>query len=142
MQHNERAGIALSMLVVLYALGFTNLFLRNSLGILAPTLSEDMRLSPEALSLVASSFFFAYAAMQVPGGMLLDRFGARRTLAGLLVFTDDRCRSFRDGEQCLRADHGPCLDGDRLRRDFQRRVLRDQPVGGAGQGRHAQRHSQ
>lgn len=77
----------MSMLLVLYALGFTNLFLRSSLGIMAPTLSRDMQLSPEALSLVASSFFFAYALMQIPSGMLIDRIGPRRTLSVLLLFT-------------------------------------------------------
>lgn len=86
-EDEQRIGIAASMLIVLYALGFTNLFLRGSLGVLAPTISADMKLSPESLSLVASSFFFAYALMQIPGGMLLDRFGARRTLASLLLFT-------------------------------------------------------
>ncbi|MGI9426318.1 MAG: MFS transporter [Hyphomicrobiaceae bacterium] len=84
---DDRVGIGVSMLIVLYALGFTNLFLRGSLGILAPELSSEMSLSPESLSLVASSFFFAYALMQIPSGMLLDRFGARRTLSSLLLFT-------------------------------------------------------
>ncbi len=86
-QHDTRATVALSMLLVLYALGFANLFLRSSLGILAPTISSEMQLSPETLSLVASSFFFAYALMQIPSGMLLDRFGARWTLSALLLFT-------------------------------------------------------
>ncbi len=86
-QQDQRAAIALSMLAVLYALGFTNLFLRSSLGILAPTIASEMQLSPETLSLVASSFFFAYALMQIPSGMLLDRFGARGTLSALLLFT-------------------------------------------------------
>lgn len=87
MPDSQRATIAVSMLIVLYALGFTNLFLRGSLGILSPTLSSEMQLSPETLSVVASSFFFAYALMQIPSGMLLDRFGARRTLSVLLIFT-------------------------------------------------------
>jgi len=77
----------LAVLAVLYALGFTNLFLRGSLGIMAPALGRDMALTPAALSVIASAFFFAYAAMQVPTGMLLDRFGPRRTLAALLLFT-------------------------------------------------------
>lgn len=84
-----RAGqsIGIAVLVTLYMLGFTNLFLRNSLGIMAPSISQDMALSPATLSIVASSFFFAYGLMQIPSGMLLDRFGARRTLAFLLLFT-------------------------------------------------------
>ena len=83
----QHGTIALSMLLLLYALGFSNLFLRGSLGILAPTISTELQLSPATLSLIASSFFFAYALMQIPSGMLLDRFGARWTLATLLLFT-------------------------------------------------------
>ena len=82
-----RPWIAIAVLVMLYMLGFTNVVLRNSLGIMAPAISQDMALSPETLSVIASSFFFAYGLMQIPGGMLLDRFGARRTLAFLLLFT-------------------------------------------------------
>jgi len=87
MPETQRATIAFSMLGTLYALGFTNLFLRGSLGIMAPALSVEMQLTPTTLSIVASSFFFAYAAMQIPAGMFLDRFGPRLTLAALLLFT-------------------------------------------------------
>ena len=38
------------------------------------------------LSMVASAYFIAYAVMQVPTGMLLDRFGPRRTIATMLLF--------------------------------------------------------
>lgn len=80
-------SMTLPMMATLFALGFTNLFLRGSLGILGPDLTTEMGLTPASLSIVASSFFFAYAAMQLPTGMLLDRFGPRATLAALLVFT-------------------------------------------------------
>ena len=80
------ARIFLPVLATLYMLGFTNLFLRSSFGVLAPGLASEMRLSPVELSAVASSFFFAYALMQVPTGVLLDRFGPRRTLATMLAF--------------------------------------------------------
>jgi predicted MFS family arabinose efflux permease len=80
--------------VVLFALGFMNLFLRSSLGVMAPELSREMALSPASLSLVASAFFFAYALMQVPTGMLLDRFGARNTLAAMLLFTTAGAATF------------------------------------------------
>ncbi|MBU2534151.1 MAG: MFS transporter, partial [Alphaproteobacteria bacterium] len=83
----HRQPVAWAVLLTLYMLGFTNLFLRNSLGIMAPSMAKDMALTPETLSIVASSFFFAYGLMQIPSGMLLDRFGARRTLAFLLLFT-------------------------------------------------------
>jgi MFS family permease len=76
-----------AIIVVLFVLAFTNLFLRSSLGVMAPELTRELSLSPEALSTVASAFFLAYALMQVPTGMLLDRFGARVTIAGMLLFT-------------------------------------------------------
>ena len=75
------------ILTILYVLGFTNLFLRSSFGVMGPDLAREMSLSPAALSIVASAFFFAYALMQVPTGMLLDRFGPRRTLATMLLST-------------------------------------------------------
>jgi MFS family permease len=75
------------ILAILYSLGFTNLFLRSTFGVMAPDLARELALEPAALSTVASAYFFAYAVMQVPTGMLLDRFGSRRTIAALLVFT-------------------------------------------------------
>ena len=73
----HRFSAIVPILAILYGLGFTNLFLRSSFGVMAPDLAREMALEPAALSMVASAFFFAYAAMQVPTGMLLDRFGPR-----------------------------------------------------------------
>ena len=86
------------ILAVLYVLGFTNLFLRSSFGVMAPDLAREMALTPAQLSLVASSFFFAYALMQVPTGMLLDRFGPRRTLATMLLSTMTGAGIFAAGQ--------------------------------------------
>ena len=91
-------SMALGALVTLYMLGFSNLFLRNSLGIMSPSISADMALTPETLSIVASSFFFAYGLMQIPSGMLLDRFGARSTLGFLLLFTTAGAALFSSAE--------------------------------------------
>ncbi len=86
MQTRATASI-FSILAILYCLGFTNLFLRASLGVLAPDLARELSLEPAALSAVASAFFFSYAAMQVPTGVLFDRYGARLTISVMLVFT-------------------------------------------------------
>jgi MFS family permease len=77
----------LPILATLYLLGFANLFLRQSFGVVAPELEREMALSPAVLSTIASSLFFAYAMMQVPTGMLLDRFGGRAVMSTMLVFT-------------------------------------------------------
>jgi MFS family permease len=83
----HRSTAIAPILAILYSLGFTNLFLRSSFGVMAPDLARELALEPAALSTVASAYFFAYAAMQVPTGILLDRFGPRRTIAALLLFT-------------------------------------------------------
>ncbi len=92
------SGVFLPILMILYLLGFMNLFLRGSFGVMAPDLSREMNLSPAMLSTIASSFFFAYALMQVPTGMLLDRFGARLTLGTMLLFTTAGAALFAVGQ--------------------------------------------
>ena len=79
------SGLA-PILAILYSLGFTNLFLRSNFGVMAPDLARELALEPAMLSMVASAYFIAYAVMQVPTGMLLDRFGPRRTIATMLLF--------------------------------------------------------
>jgi len=54
-------------------------------AVVAPDLEAELGLGPAALGLVTSAFFLAFAAMQLPAGSLLDRFGPRRVDAALLV---------------------------------------------------------
>jgi MFS family permease len=60
-------------------------FLRNSVGVLAPELSRELRLAPEAIGLLSSVFFLSFAAAQIPLGILLDRYGPKRTMLGSLA---------------------------------------------------------
>lgn len=85
--HTRATASIFSILAILYCLGFTNLFLRASLGVMAPDLARELDLQPAMLSAIASAFFFSYALMQVPTGILFDRYGARATLAAMLAFT-------------------------------------------------------
>jgi len=80
-------GALLPMMAVLYGLCLCNIFLRNSIGVLAPELSAELDLTPALLGAIASAFFIAYAILQIPVGLMLDRFGPRRTLAGMFLFT-------------------------------------------------------
>jgi len=52
---------------------------RTVLGIAAPPLSAELRLSPEVMGIVFSAFSWSYAAAQIPGGWVLDRLGNRLT---------------------------------------------------------------
>lgn len=105
------AALFMPIVAILCMLGFTNLFLRSSFGVMAPDLAREMNLTPAMLSAVASSFFFAYALMQVPTGMLLDRFGARRTLAVMLIFTTAGAALFAVGQTPRMLSAGRVLMG-------------------------------
>ena len=52
---------------------------RTVLSVAAPFLSKDLGLDPAVMGLVFSAFSWTYAAAQIPGGVFLDRFGARLT---------------------------------------------------------------
>jgi MFS family permease len=55
-----------------------NYFDRINLSVAAPQLQQDFHLSPEETGLLFSAFFWSYSLLQVPGGMVLDRFGVTR----------------------------------------------------------------
>src|ERR1700742_1500040 len=52
---------------------------RTVISVAAPLLSRDLGLSPAWMGVAFSAFSWTYAAAQIPGGILLDRFGVRLT---------------------------------------------------------------
>ncbi len=70
-----------------FALGFFLSYLfRTVNAVIAPDLVRDIGVDPASLGLLTSAYFLAFAAFQLPLGVLLDRFGARRVEATLLMF--------------------------------------------------------
>jgi predicted MFS family arabinose efflux permease len=65
---------------------FLSCLLRNANAVLSPELIDELRLSGAQLGLLTSAYFFAFGASQIPLGILLDRYGARRVESALLVF--------------------------------------------------------
>lgn len=69
--------------------------LRNVNAVLAPTLMSTIPLTPAQLGTLTSALFFAFALVQLPVGMALDRYGPRRVqlvlmllaAAGVLMFS-------------------------------------------------------
>ncbi len=62
-----------------------SLFYRASTAIIAQELTIDLNLSPKELGLLGSAFFYAFALIQLPLGLLLDRVGARIMMVALNV---------------------------------------------------------
>jgi ACS family D-galactonate transporter-like MFS transporter len=54
---------------------------RTSLSVAMPLISKDFDLDPAMQGLILSSFFWTYAFMQVPGGVLADRYKPRIVIA-------------------------------------------------------------
>lgn len=59
---------------------------RTLLAVAAPAMSQDLNIGPATLGVVFSVFSWSYAASQIPGGMLLDRFGTRITYSLSIAF--------------------------------------------------------
>ncbi len=71
---------------VLFALGYFLSYVFRGLNIgFAPFLSREMNLTASDLGLLTSFYFIGFALAQLPAGLALDRYGARRTDAALLV---------------------------------------------------------
>ena len=70
-----------------FALGyFISYFFRNVNAIIEADLVRDLGFSAAGLGLLTSVYFISFASFQLPLGLLLDRFGPRRTESTLLLF--------------------------------------------------------
>ena len=63
---------------------FLSFFFRNVNAVIARDLARDFSLSPEALGFLTGTYLLAFAAFQLPLGVLLDRYGPRRVVAALM----------------------------------------------------------
>ncbi len=59
---------------------FYKILIQYSSGIFAPDLLKDFPISIQELGIINNNFSFTYILMQIPMGMLVDRFGPRRVL--------------------------------------------------------------
>ena len=75
------------MLVVFcpFAAGyFLSFFFRNVNAVISKDLAAEFSLTPSDLGFLTSMYLLAFAAFQLPLGVLLDRYGPRRVVASLL----------------------------------------------------------
>jgi MFS family permease len=73
---------------------FLSALLRAVTATLAPAFSSELGLRAADLGLLAGAYFLGFAAMQLPLGRSLDRFGPRRTLLALLCAAVLGCIAF------------------------------------------------
>ena len=82
MSHQRQA---LQIFLVLCGAYVASQFYRVANAAIAPELMTELDLSAEAIGGITGLFFFAFAAAQIPTGVLLDRYGARKTMATLFL---------------------------------------------------------
>src|SRR5437763_8198607 len=75
---------ALSVFCPFAAGYFLSFFFRNVNAVIAKDLVAEFALTPADLGFLTSMYLLAFAAFQLPLGVLLDRYGPRRTVAALL----------------------------------------------------------
>ena len=72
-------------------------FLRNVNAVIAPELTRELGVSAADLGLLTSAYLLAFGAVQLPLGLALDRYGARRVEATLLLIAAAGCALFAVG---------------------------------------------
>lgn len=78
-------ALAVRVLMALCASFLLSQFQRASLSVIAPDLMADVGLTPEGYGIVASGIFIGVLVGQIPVGVLLDRYGARKTTSAMLL---------------------------------------------------------
>lgn len=82
-----RPGLVLRLFLPFAAGYFLSYVFRTVNAVAAPDLVADTGLSANALGLLTSTYMAAFAVLQLPLGLLLDRFGPRRVEAALLLLS-------------------------------------------------------
>lgn len=73
-------------IVLVFAVGyFLSYAMRSVNAAIAPLLVSDLSLSASELGWLSSAYILSFSAMQIPVGIWLDRYGARRTESTLLL---------------------------------------------------------
>ncbi|MBV9987914.1 MAG: MFS transporter [Chitinophagaceae bacterium] len=65
------------MLALVFISVVINYMDRSNISVAAAAITEDLALTPVQLGMIFSAFGWSYAALQIPGGILVDRFGPR-----------------------------------------------------------------
>lgn len=76
------------IIAILFLAWMMSYFERAMISTALPFIGHDFGLTATVMGFVSSAFFIGYALMQIPGGIIADRFGSRKTIAiGILVWS-------------------------------------------------------
>jgi MFS family permease len=106
-----RGGAGVRVLLVFAAAYVLSYALRAINAVIAPALTQDLLLSNADLGLLSSAYFVGFGCMQLPVGIWLDKYGARRTESTLLLFAALGCALFATSESLVGLWLGRALIG-------------------------------
>jgi MFS family permease len=90
---------------------FLSYFFRTINAVIAGQLTDELGLDASQLGLMTSVYFLTFAAIQLPLGVLLDRFGPRRVQSGLLLVAAGGAAVFATSDQFAALVVGRALIG-------------------------------
>ena len=85
MNHNP-TSLLLKVFLPFAAGYFLSYLYRVVNAVISTDLVADIGVGPSALGLLTATYFISFASFQLPLGVILDRFGPRRTESILLLF--------------------------------------------------------
>jgi MFS family permease len=97
-----------SIAALFFCFGF---FLRVSPSVMVHDLMRDFAIGGAAVGNLGALYFYSYSAMQLPAGVLHDRFGPRRVLAAAALITGAGCLLFATAPGAGQAGIGRLLIG-------------------------------
>jgi len=93
------------------ALFFSEYFGRVAPSVMVPELMHDFNVTAFALGALSAFFYYPYIAMQVPVGMMVDRYGAHRLLTSTALVCAGGCLLFAYANSLVTAQVGRMLMG-------------------------------
>jgi MFS transporter, ACS family, D-galactonate transporter len=86
MKNNIRATrVRYSVLAAVFVTVVINYMDRTNISVAGSFISRELQLNPVKMGYVFSAFSWTYAGLQIPGGILVDRYGARKLYSILLL---------------------------------------------------------
>lgn len=106
--HTEPGLTARHIFAAFWAAYLLSYLYRTINAVVSPELTRELALAPGTLGLLTSGYFVAFAAVQLPAGVLLDRFGPRRVEPILLAVggTGALCFAYAESASALAVARG------------------------------------
>lgn len=85
-EKTKRTNFRWKIAFLIFLISFVAYMDRVNLSVATPVIMKEFDFTKIDMGVIQTCFFAGYALMQVPGGMLAERFGLRKTGTGAIVW--------------------------------------------------------